>query len=436
MGVGVKHGLVLAGNLHAQVVVRVGFRGMEVEDEEVVAALEGDHLPLVVHSGDRAVPLHQKVCLRLQFEHVSVELLQFVVEQRCVVSQVPSSPGIFEAIAVGLAGEVDPVRVAELVPHEGEVPPPADAHGEQADHLVQRDAAVDAVGGGPERAHAVVHVGVHEPEGNRLGPHQRLVVALGVPDGRLERAAVLHAEHQVAHVPAVVVDPLLHHLHPLVGDGHLQAVVEPDAALDHGAAEGGHAGHVLGDGDALRVERVQHVVGEHEVRHALHVGVHSEVLPVVARELVLQTVVGVHHGGDAVEAEAVELVLLHPPTQIGQKEAHGLILAIVEAAAVPHPVITLRTRVEKVAIGAIEHVDPVGGVAGGMAVHNVHEHDQAIRVSRVDEILELIGRPAAARDREEIRHVVPERTVERVLLDRHQLNRVVPHLRGPRDDIA
>lgn len=38
----------------------------------------------------------------------------------------------------------------------------------------------------------------------------------------------------------------------------------------------------------------------------------------------LQAVVRVHHGRHPVEAEAVELVLLQPPPQVGQQEAHHL----------------------------------------------------------------------------------------------------------------
>eukprot|EP00959_Pyramimonas_sp_CCMP1952_P031289 655993-Pyramimonas_sp.AAC.1 len=87
-------------------------------------------------------------------------------------------------------------------------------------------------------------------------------------------------------------------------------------------------------------------------------------------------------------------------------------------------------------VGAIEHVDPVDGVAGGVAVHDVHEHNQVVRVSCVDEIFELVGRPAAARHREEVGHVISERAVERVLLNGHQLNSVVPHPRGTRDHVA
>ena len=44
--------------------------------------------------------------------------------------------------------EVDPLWVAKLVAHEVEVALPTTGHGEQADHLVQRNAAVNDGGAG------------------------------------------------------------------------------------------------------------------------------------------------------------------------------------------------------------------------------------------------------------------------------------------------
>ena len=38
----------------------------------------------------------------------------------------------------------------------------------------------------------------------------------------------------------------------------------------------------------------------------------------------LQAVVVVHHGRDAIKAEAVKLVLVHPPAGVGQQEAQSL----------------------------------------------------------------------------------------------------------------
>ena len=48
----------------------------------------------------------------------------------------------------------------------------------------------------------------------------------------------------------------------------------------------------------------------------------------------LQPVVVVHHRRHAVEAVAVELVLLHPPARVGDEEAESLPVAVVEASAV------------------------------------------------------------------------------------------------------
>ncbi len=299
--------------------------------------------------------------------------------------------------------------MAELVAHEVEVPVPPERHRERPDHLVQGDPARGDRRVGRQRAHVVVHLLVHEPEGERLVPDQGLVVGLGVGDALLVVPPVLHGEHQVPHVPCLVGGPLLHHLDPLVGDRHLQPVVEADAALGDRVADARHAAHVLRDGDRPRIQRVHHVVGQHEVGQVLHVGLGPEVLPVVAREDHLQAVVQVHHAGDPVEAEAVELVLLQVEAQVGQQEAEHLPVAVVEEPGVPHPVVPAGARVEVVAVAAVKHVDAVVAVGGGVAVDAVHQDVEAQLVGPVDEGLELLGGAAPRADGKEVGHVVPKR---------------------------
>lgn len=57
----------------------------------------------------------------------------------------------------------------------------------------------------------------------------------------------------------------------------------------------------------------------------------------------LQAVMVVHHGGDAVKAEAIKLVLVHPPTGIGQQEPQRLPVA---CAAAAHSFCPLKTAIE------------------------------------------------------------------------------------------
>jgi hypothetical protein len=65
----------------------------------------------------------------------------------------------------------------------------------------------------------------------------------------------------------------------------------------------------------------------------------AEVLVVAAREAEVDAVVVVEHGGDAVEAEAVEAQLLHPVAQVGEQVAQRLVAAVVEQAGVPQGVV-------------------------------------------------------------------------------------------------
>ena len=147
-------------------------------------------------------------------------------------------------LGVADAREVEPLGMAELVALEVEPALAAQTVGQQADHLVKGQAAVDDGRERRQRRHVRVHLGVHEPEGDRLVAHERLVVALHVGDVGLLPSAVLERVHDVAEVPVLVLG-LLEQLDPLVGQSHGQTVVEARAALLHRTTQCRHARHVL-----------------------------------------------------------------------------------------------------------------------------------------------------------------------------------------------
>ena len=67
---------------------------------------------------------------------------------------------------------------------------------------------------------------------------------------------------------------------------------------------------------------------------------------VSSRETGANTVVLVHHAGDAIEAEAVKLVFLHPKAQVAHEEPQNLVMAIIEQTAVPEFVASPCTLME------------------------------------------------------------------------------------------
>mmetsp|Transcript_58518 Transcript_58518/g.127102 ORF Transcript_58518/g.127102 Transcript_58518/m.127102 type:complete len:437 (+) Transcript_58518:300-1610(+) len=237
------HGLVEA---HADGVVLEALAGVEVEDEEELAPLEGDDLVALVLDGDVLVVLRflrveplEAVLARL---HQLVERVEELVAEVVGIREVPAAAAVLVAPAVRRGREVDPLWVSELVAHEVEVALAAEAEHQEADHLVQSQAAVDAHGvlRALDQAHARVHLRVHEPEGVRLVADDGLVVRLAVGHDLLHVAAVREGVRDPAHVPGVV-GALLEELDEHVRNGHGKPVVEAEAAVLHGAAERRHA---------------------------------------------------------------------------------------------------------------------------------------------------------------------------------------------------
>jgi hypothetical protein len=110
-----------------------------------------------------------------------------------------------------------------------------------------------------------------------------LVVALGIGDCLLAVAPVCQGEDEVAHVP-VNVFLLLQPFNVEVRYGHGEAVVKANASKRKRHAETRHSRYILSDGDAVGVECVQQLVGEHQVHDTFLVDAWAKVLVVAAGE--------------------------------------------------------------------------------------------------------------------------------------------------------
>ena len=293
-----------------------------------------------------------------------------------LVGKVPLPPGAVVRPVVADAGEVDPLGVTKLIAHEIEVALSTERHGDHADHLVEGNTAVDNQIGGGQEGHAVVHLLVHKPESDGLVADERLIVGLAITDNLLLVAPVCEGVNDVSHLP-LVVRHLLEELDPHVGGSHGKAVVKAETTLRDGTAEGRHARHVLGDGEAPRADRVDKVVGKHQVNAGINVGGHAEVVIVTVHECVVHSVMLVQDRGDAVEAETVKLVLLDPPPQVGEEEAENLPRGVVVDARIPKRVVSLGTLVEVLVRGTVKVVDAVLDVLGSVRVNDIEEDGDA-----------------------------------------------------------
>lgn len=248
-----------------------------------------------------------------------------------VVGEGPLSASVFVGPVVSFAREVEPFGVAEFVADESEPGFAAGNHGEEAEEFVEGEAPVDD-GVLVAFFHVPVHVLVHEPEGEGFIADECLVMGFGVGDGLFLVASVGELVPDGVEVP-LFVGSVFEEFDPVVGDAHAEAVVEAETAVFGRAAESGHAGEVFGDGESIGVDFADEGVGELEVGHGAPFDAVVEVFVVVVEGGI--AVVVVEHGGDTIEAEAVEVKLFEPVCEVGEEEGEGFGTTVVEEEGVP-----------------------------------------------------------------------------------------------------
>ena len=132
-------------------------------------------------------------------------------------------------------------------------------------------------------------------------------------------------------------------------------------------------------------------------------------------------VVEVQHRRDGVDAQAVDVELVHPEQRVGDEEVAHLRPAVVEDQRSPVGVLAeprVFVLVQRGSVEAAKREIVLGEVRG----HPVEQHADAGAVACVDEKAEVVRRAVARRGREVARHLISPRARERVLRHRQQLD--------------
>ena len=166
------------------------------------------------------------------------------------------------------------------------------------------------------------------------------------------------------------------------------------------------------------------LVGEGEVGEGVLINSRMEVV-VVAGKGFAETMVKVEHGGDAIEAEPVELIVLGPAPAIGEQEMQDRGLAVVEASAVPGGVLAAVAFVKILIESAVETRDAIAFVFDAVRMDQVDDDGETEAMGSVDQFLEFLRGPKAAAGSEEAADMITEGAVVGVLEDAHDLHRIV-----------
>ena len=108
---------------------------------------------------------------------------------------------------------------------------------------------------------------------------------------------------------------------------------------------------------------------------------------------------------DHAPPESVKAVDVHPHPQVGQQEAEHLPVGVVEQARVPQIVVAAASRMEEAAVRAVELIESVEDVLGGVRVDHVEHDEDAGGVRPVHQVLQVLGGAVSGRGREKGSHL-------------------------------
>ena len=145
--------------------------------------------------------------------------------------------------------------------------------------------------------------------------------------------------------------------------------------------------------------------------------------------------VNVQHARHSIKSEAIELILIHPEAEITEKETHNLVVTVIEQSAIPLVVASLASRVEVLMVCAVELIDTIQHVLGGVAVDDIEEHNNTQAVSSVDELLEILWGTISTACSVKVVDLVTKTSVVGVLHDGHELNHVVAEMLDTRQHV-
>lgn len=171
-GIRIENTTVCPFDLNPDAVISIALRRMEVEDEDDSGSLEYNDLVTLVLERDECLRGMEPTVSLLALVHVPIKVVEELVTEQVIVSEVQLPPSVPVRVVVPFPGEVQPLGVAKLVAFKVEIPLTPEAVGEQTDHLVQRHAPINDGRERRGRGHVGVKLGITEVHHDALVTHK------------------------------------------------------------------------------------------------------------------------------------------------------------------------------------------------------------------------------------------------------------------------
>ena len=147
---------------------------------------------------------------------------------------------------------------------------------------------------------------------------------------------------------------------------------------------------------------------QHKIHDPFFIRVVTKVFVIASGKARSNSMVLVHHAGDAVEAEAIELEFLHPVAEVAQQEPEDFVIPVVEEPAVPEVVASFASLMEVEVVSPVKFVQTIKNVLAGVRVDDIKENCDTQAVGSVNQLFQVFWRTVAGARRKEACYLISE----------------------------
>lgn len=136
----------------------------------------------------------------------------------------------------------------------------------------------------------------------------------------------------------------------------------------------------------------------------------------------------IEHASNAIKTETVEVILIHPESEITKEKAHDLMMTIVEQATVPLVMTALATTVEILVVGAIKLIKTVQNIFRRMTVDYIQQYNQPKPMGSINKLLQILWRAVSTASCEKAVDLIAKTRIIGMFHDCHELDDVVAEI--------
>ena len=168
-----------------------------------------------------------------------------------------------------------------------------------------------------------------------------------------------------------------------------KSIVKPNASVCYRITQSWLTTVVFGYCNRIRIQLMHQMIRQHQLNDSIQIRLDTKIITQTFK-LFIYAIVDVHHAFYGIKSKPVDMVLIHPPGDVGEQEALDFILTIIERHGFPCLVYTSFTRMRVASISAIKICYAIVLIERCVGVDEVQDDFDSHTVSLVYQMLEII----------------------------------------------